>query len=55
MMLPDLKALAVHSEAAGIRLIVVSEVVSEGSGISSGERGKVRRLVNVSGEEGVFH
>lgn len=44
-----------HSEAAGIKLRVVSEIVSEGSDKTSGERGKVRRVVSVSGEKGVIH
>lgn len=44
LLLPGLKAVAVPSEAAGIKLMVVSEIVSEGSDITSGERGKVRGL-----------
>lgn len=55
MLLPELKILAVHSKAAGVKLIVVSEIVSEGSDISSGERGKVRRLVSASGDKGIIH
>lgn len=54
VLLPGLKALAVHSKVTGIKLTVVSEIVSEGSDRTSGEWGKVRRLVSVSGEKGVI-
>lgn len=55
VLLPVLKALAVHSEAAGMKLVVVSEIVSEVSDITSGERGKVRRFMSLSGEKRVIH
>lgn len=35
VLLPGLKALAVHSKATGIKLIVVSEIVSEDSDITN--------------------